>query len=249
MHVDTELEQEQNDAAIQTSLLLIQGLRHNGDINKQTEDRVVANFNNNLKDLEKKLDAEYKKELEVVYTDLSAKNKVTSMCWTNKSMIWNRTRPRAVMQNQPTRELISAWKMSYKHSNKDLSCLWYSHLACLVFTRMPGESCHRQLSSLLLCLYDVFWVLINFFVDCKKASSFSSKWEMQWPQLKRDPERFRDFLGGCGGVLLVGIVQNKGKWKMMVVEGALIRTIHLLSLGVLLCSFDIDLDWCPSIHC
>ena len=87
MHVDTELEQEQNDAAIQTSLLLIQGLRHNGDINKQTEDRVVANFNNNLKDLEKKLDAEYKKELEVVYTDLSAKNKVTSMCWTNKSVI------------------------------------------------------------------------------------------------------------------------------------------------------------------
>ena len=36
---------------------------------------------------------------------------------------------------------------------------------------------------------------------------------------------------------------------MMVVEGALIRTIHLFSLGVLLCSFDIDLDWCPNMHC
>ena len=85
MHVDTDLEQEQNDAAIQTSLLLIQGLRHNGDVTKQTEDRVVGNFNSNLKDLEKKLDAEYKKELEVVYTDLSAKNKVTSRCWTEEA--------------------------------------------------------------------------------------------------------------------------------------------------------------------
>jgi hypothetical protein len=33
--VDTELEQEQNDAATQTSFLLVQGLRHNGDITKQ----------------------------------------------------------------------------------------------------------------------------------------------------------------------------------------------------------------------
>ena len=31
----------------------------------------------------------------------------------------------------------------------------------LVFTRMPGESYCRQLRSLLLCLCDVFWVLIN----------------------------------------------------------------------------------------
>ena len=76
IHVDTDLEIEQNDAAIQTSLLLIQGLRHNGDISKQTEDRAVGNFNGNLKELDKKLEVEYRKELEVVYTDLSAKNKV-----------------------------------------------------------------------------------------------------------------------------------------------------------------------------
>ena len=31
----------------------------------------------------------------------------------------------------------------------------------LVFTRMPGESYHRHLGSLLLCLCDVFQVLTN----------------------------------------------------------------------------------------
>nr|KAG5698070.1 hypothetical protein BaRGS_016718 [Batillaria attramentaria] len=75
IHVDTDLENEQNDAAIQTSFLLLQGLRHNGDITRQTEDRAIGNFNSALRDMDKKLQEEYKKELEVVYTDLSAKNK------------------------------------------------------------------------------------------------------------------------------------------------------------------------------
>ena len=77
--MDTDLEQEQNDAASQTSVLLIQGLQHNGDISKATGDGVVNSFNTQLKDMDKKLDNEYKKELEVVYTDLSAKNKVTAV--------------------------------------------------------------------------------------------------------------------------------------------------------------------------
>ena len=34
--------------------------------------------------------------------------------------IWNRTRPRALVQNQHTRELISARSTSHKHNNKDL---------------------------------------------------------------------------------------------------------------------------------
>ena len=36
----------------------------------------------------------------------------------------------------------------------------------LVFIRMPGESYHRQLRSLLLCLCDVFQVLISSLVCC-----------------------------------------------------------------------------------
>ena len=35
----------------------------------------------------------------------------------------------------------------------------------LVFTRMPGESCRRRLSSLLLCLCDVFRALMNSLVS------------------------------------------------------------------------------------
>ena len=35
----------------------------------------------------------------------------------------NRTRPRWLMQNQVTRELISAWNALHKHNNKDLSRL------------------------------------------------------------------------------------------------------------------------------
>ena len=48
-------------------------------------------------------------------------NILNSCTWTDR--IWNRTRPRALAQNQPTRELISAWKLWHKHNKKDLSCL------------------------------------------------------------------------------------------------------------------------------
>ena len=37
--------------------------------------------------------------------------------------IWNRKRSRASLQNQQTRELISAWKSSHKRNNKDLSSI------------------------------------------------------------------------------------------------------------------------------
>ena len=33
-------------------------------------------------------------------------------------------RPRVPVQNQQTKELISAWKMLHKLNNKDLSCIW-----------------------------------------------------------------------------------------------------------------------------
>ena len=81
------------------------------------------------------------------------------------------------IQRQHTWELISAWKTSHKHNNKDLRCLpslspgmrvntrdinptrgTFKHL---VFTRMPGESYCGWLRSLLLCLYDIFCALIN----------------------------------------------------------------------------------------
>jgi len=46
-----------------------------------------------------------------------------AMCHYGAS-VCNRMRPRALVQNQHARELISTQKTSHKHSNKDLSHLW-----------------------------------------------------------------------------------------------------------------------------
>ena len=43
-----------------------------------------------------------------------------------------------------------------KHISKDLMEFMY-----FVLTHIPGESYHRWLRSLMMCLCDVFWVLIN----------------------------------------------------------------------------------------
>jgi len=91
--------------------------------------------------------------------------------------IWNRTRPRALVQNQHTMELISARKMSHKNKQQrpeDVPLVEFMHLVLtrpedvplvefmhLVLTRMPCESYRRRLRSLLLCLCDVFRALFN----------------------------------------------------------------------------------------
>ncbi|PVD30384.1 hypothetical protein C0Q70_09650 [Pomacea canaliculata] len=75
IHVDTDLEQEQNNAAIETTLLLVHGLCQNKDITQQTEEHIVSKFKSQLKELDKRQEAECKKQLEVLYTDISAKNK------------------------------------------------------------------------------------------------------------------------------------------------------------------------------
>ena len=58
------------------------------------------------------------------YTQWHCDMKQTSQIWHRSSAkIWNRTQPRALVQNQHTRELISVRKKSHKHINKDLSHL------------------------------------------------------------------------------------------------------------------------------
>ncbi|KAI8789816.1 trichohyalin, partial [Biomphalaria glabrata] len=75
IHVDTDIEEEQNDASVQASLLLVHGLRHNGDIKKNIQEKATNNLQNNLKELNKKLDTEFKKELEEIYVEIELKNK------------------------------------------------------------------------------------------------------------------------------------------------------------------------------
>ena len=131
------------------------------------------------------------------------------VCVCVKITIWNRMRPCALVKNQHTRELISTWKNSHKHSNKDppppqsptVTLTWHANrykvhklhqryiwwslctlhlLSCiyLVFTCMPGESCHRRLRSLLGSC-EVFQALTNSLVcwqclqTCKNTATHS----------------------------------------------------------------------------
>ena len=75
---------------------------------------------------------------------------------------WNRTRPRTLQQNQHTRELISARKTFNSH----MVCIALVEFMYHEFTRMPGESYHRRLRSLLFDCVTSFRALINsLFVD------------------------------------------------------------------------------------
>ena len=73
------------------------------------------------------------------------------------------------MQNQHTRELISARETSHKHNNKDKCAedVPLVEFISLVFTRTPGESDCKQLLSSLLCLCDIFQALINSLVGSR----------------------------------------------------------------------------------
>ena len=59
--------------------------------------------------------------------------------------IWNRMMPKAPVQNQHTRELISVWKTSHKRNSKDLICLLLLTPGMRVNTR--HINCTRGTSS------------------------------------------------------------------------------------------------------
>ena len=68
--------------------------------------------------------------------------------------ISNRMRPRVLVQNQHTRELICARNTNkYNNKEEDVPLVEFMYL---VFTRMPGESYRRRLRSLFLYLCYVF---------------------------------------------------------------------------------------------
>ena len=67
-----------------------------------------------------------------------------------------------------TRDFWKMWKMenirarkreTARYNTAKLKDVSFGELMHLVFTRMPGESCHRRLRSLLLCSCDVFRAL------------------------------------------------------------------------------------------
>ena len=79
-HVECDLETEQNEASVHAAFLLIHSLYVNGDITKATEDNALKTFNGRWKEMRKKLDDEFKMEMEVVFNDISVYNKVCYWC-------------------------------------------------------------------------------------------------------------------------------------------------------------------------
>ena len=62
------------------------------------------------------------------------------------------------VQNQHSRELVTAGKTSHKQQRLEsptVTLTWHAS------KYSSGESYHRQLGPLLLCLYDIFPTLIN----------------------------------------------------------------------------------------
>ena len=76
--VDTDIETERNDATVQATTLLLDGLHQNKDLSTGNQQQVVSNFKKKRTNLDKNLDDEYKREVKKLYKKLGAKNKVFS---------------------------------------------------------------------------------------------------------------------------------------------------------------------------
>ena len=76
INIDQEIENERDEAMINATLMLIRNLQANGDVPANVLEKSTAKFRKRLSDLDQKLDADYKKEVEAIYNGLSAKNKV-----------------------------------------------------------------------------------------------------------------------------------------------------------------------------
>ncbi|VDI48512.1 ellis van creveld syndrome protein 2, partial [Mytilus galloprovincialis] len=72
--VDTDIETERNDATVQATVLLLNGLHQNKD-SSANQQQVTNNFKKKRTNLDKNLDDEYKREVKKLYKKLGAKNK------------------------------------------------------------------------------------------------------------------------------------------------------------------------------
>ncbi|XP_063433599.1 limbin-like [Mytilus trossulus] len=73
--VDTDIETERNDATVQATVLLLNGLHQNKDLSSANQQQVQNNFKKKRTNLDKNLDDEYKREVKKLYKKLGAKNK------------------------------------------------------------------------------------------------------------------------------------------------------------------------------
>lgn len=76
IEVDTDIEQQRNEATCDSSALLVQGICNNKDIDQNTENVAIGNFKKKKSGLDKALKEEYEREKKKLYKKLSAKNRV-----------------------------------------------------------------------------------------------------------------------------------------------------------------------------
>ena len=76
VNVDTSIEKNRNDASMNTTELLIQGLLSNNDISKGTMDTALSNLRNKRAHMDRQHDEDYKREMKKLYKKISAKNRV-----------------------------------------------------------------------------------------------------------------------------------------------------------------------------
>ncbi|CAH1782700.1 unnamed protein product [Owenia fusiformis] len=75
IEIDQDIEKERNNATKEATVLLVQSMRQNNDITKQTEDKCLNNFQKVVKDLEKRMESEYKTQIQDSIKLYSIKNK------------------------------------------------------------------------------------------------------------------------------------------------------------------------------
>ena len=76
VNIDTSIEKDRNDASMNTTELLIQGLLSNNDISKGTMDTALSNLRNKRAHMDRQHDEDYKREMKKLYKKISAKNRV-----------------------------------------------------------------------------------------------------------------------------------------------------------------------------
>ena len=74
--VDTELEDERNRSMLQATTLLAESLEANGDVPPAVLKQCTASFNKATANLDKKMETDFKKEIERTFLLLTTKNKV-----------------------------------------------------------------------------------------------------------------------------------------------------------------------------
>ncbi|KAH9510198.1 hypothetical protein Btru_043739 [Bulinus truncatus] len=183
IHVDTDLETEQNEVSIQASLMLVHGLMHNADINKGVEEKATSNLKNRLKDLNKKLDAEFKKELEAIYAEIEIKNKekLSELLRKHKN---NKEDLLSLMKNMPESEQKQTLELFDKQVQIEENELTYK---LAIEQNEEVEKLRKEYSvKKRIGIKDIQQLFINDAINDAEMTSSKADWLLKQHRLQQD---------------------------------------------------------------